>query len=186
MGDMIAIGVVLATFIGLAIITAFIEAETVGYADWLPGWLLHRAAKKLPDGERDRWLEEWLADLNQLPKAPITRLGWALMSSWKSFALARAIRPTQRRLVRRPTWRTLARLSVFNAVGATVVGVGLSVLAITAPERMSTLETWIQVGALLAGAVVSAGYAVWLRRRGGRARDAWLAACAQQERHATG
>lgn len=76
---MIAIGVVLATFIGLAIITAFIEAETVGYADWLPGWLLHRAAKKLPDGERDRWLEEWLADLNQLPKAPITRLGWALM-----------------------------------------------------------------------------------------------------------
>jgi len=77
MGDMIAIGVVLATFIGLAIITAFIEAETVGYADWLPGWLLHRAAKKLPDGERDRWLEEWLADLNQLPKAPCWRGLWS-------------------------------------------------------------------------------------------------------------
>jgi hypothetical protein len=64
-------------WIALAVAGAFIGAEVLGWSNRVHVLILRRAAAALPPSYSDRYLEEWLAELDQLPDAPLTRLGWA-------------------------------------------------------------------------------------------------------------
>jgi hypothetical protein len=57
----ILISICLSIFIGI------ITAEIIAYAPSIARWLIKRAVLKLPEPERDRYLEEWLSHAQELP-----------------------------------------------------------------------------------------------------------------------
>lgn len=57
----------------LGAVGSLIAAELYEIAPRLARWLVLRAASRLRPGERDRWYEEWLADLDEWP-GNITKL----------------------------------------------------------------------------------------------------------------
>lgn len=75
----------------LALVSGLVGAEIVGWCAPLQRALIRRAAAVLPSQERARYVEEWYAELEALPQAPITRLLWVLSLVLKRGALARAL-----------------------------------------------------------------------------------------------
>lgn len=74
----------------LAILAAVVGAEAIAWCGPAQQWMLRRAANALPEEHRDRYLEEWTAELKQVPNGPVTRSLWAggLLLSRNSIARA--------------------------------------------------------------------------------------------------
>lgn len=68
------VGVGVLSWIGLQVIASLVQQEVLG---WIPHWslgLLRLAVRQLPPAERDRWREEWEAELATLRDRPLTCL----------------------------------------------------------------------------------------------------------------
>ena len=77
-------------WIGLVILAAVIRAEFVAWSKPAQRWLLRRAAA--PQGRHaDRYYEEWLAELEEIPDGPATRSFWTLRLFLKRWELASAL-----------------------------------------------------------------------------------------------
>jgi hypothetical protein len=59
---------------GLGVVVPLLLSEFLDWCPWLARRLVHRAAWRLPDPDRARYQEEWLAELGQVPGklAPLT------------------------------------------------------------------------------------------------------------------
>ena len=67
-----------AVWIVLAILSAVLGAEFVAWSRPAQRWLLRLAASPLPREHADRYYEEWLGQLDEIPDGPVTRLLWCL------------------------------------------------------------------------------------------------------------
>ena len=75
----------------LAILAAVVGAEAIAWCGPAQQWMLRRAANVLPTEHRDRYLEEWAAELMQVPNGPVTRSLWAGRILLSRNSLARAL-----------------------------------------------------------------------------------------------
>jgi hypothetical protein len=73
----------------LAII--IIEAELIAWCRPLQRALIRRAAAPLPRQHRERYIEEWYRELEELPDGPVTRLSWVLFLLLRRGSVARAV-----------------------------------------------------------------------------------------------
>ncbi len=64
------------------------------FADWMP-WtarqLVTRAARRLPPSGRDRYEEEWLAEMATLPGGKLNQIRFGFAIFWGSFSLKKAL-----------------------------------------------------------------------------------------------
>lgn len=65
------------TALVFAIAVGLATAEILAYAPRISRWLVNRAVRKLPEADRDRYREEWLAHADELP-GHLTKLLHAL------------------------------------------------------------------------------------------------------------
>lgn len=75
----------------LAILAAVVGAEAIAWCGPVQQWMLRRAASVLPEEHRDRYLEEWAAELMQVPNGPVTRSVWAGRILLSRNSIARAL-----------------------------------------------------------------------------------------------
>jgi hypothetical protein len=71
---------------------------------WFAAWLVRRAAQKLPATHRERFEQEWLAELSAIPGVMVFKLRFALSVSVRARSMRRAIQsipPWWERLFRR-------------------------------------------------------------------------------------
>jgi hypothetical protein len=62
------------SWIGLQVVTSLVQQEVLGWIPHLSLGLLRLAVRQLPPAHRDRWLEEWEAELATLRDRPLTCL----------------------------------------------------------------------------------------------------------------
>lgn len=75
----------------------FIGAEVVAWSGSLQAYLLRRAARSLPAGERERYVEEWLAELHEVPAGPLTRVLWVASIYLRRRSMAQVFHVENRR-----------------------------------------------------------------------------------------
>lgn len=78
-------------WVALAVLAAMLGAEAIAWCRPVHRWMLRRAAAVLPVDQRDRYLEEWLAELQEVPDGPVTRSLWALRILLSRHAIAQAV-----------------------------------------------------------------------------------------------
>lgn len=78
-------------WLALAVVSGIVSAEAVAWCAPLQRALLRRAAAALPQRHRARYQEEWYAELDALPKGPVTRLVFALSLVLQRRTLARSL-----------------------------------------------------------------------------------------------
>jgi hypothetical protein len=71
--------------------TVIIEAELIAWCRPLQRALIRRAAAPLPRQHRERYIEEWYRELEELPDGPVTRLSWVLLLLLRRGSLARTL-----------------------------------------------------------------------------------------------
>lgn len=59
---------------------------------WFAAWLVRRAARKLPAEQRERFEEEWLAELTAIPGVVVFKLSFAVAVSLRARSTSRAMR----------------------------------------------------------------------------------------------
>ena len=80
-----------ATWVGLLLLSILIEAEVIA---WLPSAqraVLRLAAHRLDPEDRERYSEEWTAELEVLPAGPVTRLVFVLSLLIRAHKMRRPI-----------------------------------------------------------------------------------------------
>jgi hypothetical protein len=75
----------------LVLAALLIEAEVIAWCRPLQRALVRRAAAPLPRQHRERYIEEWYRELEELPDGPVTRLSWVLLLLLRRGSLARAL-----------------------------------------------------------------------------------------------
>ena len=75
----------------LALASAVLGAELVAWSGPLQRWVLRSAARALPPFVRERYYEEWLAELQEVPDGPVTRALWVFSLYARRRSLARAL-----------------------------------------------------------------------------------------------
>jgi len=83
-----------ATWVVLALVSALIGAELQAWSGPLHRWMVRRAAAGIPGDLRQRYIEEWLSELETLPHAPATRLFWASSLFLRRGQMRRAVGAT--------------------------------------------------------------------------------------------
>jgi len=78
-------------WVALAILAAVLGAEAIAWCGPAHRAMLRMAASALPVEHRDRYLEEWLTELEQVPNGPITRLLWVGGILFRRNSIARAL-----------------------------------------------------------------------------------------------
>jgi lipopolysaccharide/colanic/teichoic acid biosynthesis glycosyltransferase len=73
------------------LIGALVAAETSAWSDRLHHWLIRRSAQGLSPADRDRYTEEWSAELAEVPNGPLTRLYWCLSLASRRTEMRRAL-----------------------------------------------------------------------------------------------
>jgi hypothetical protein len=91
--------------IAINVASSWLASELLARAPRLSRWLVHRAARRLPDQDRARYCEEWLAHVDELPGA----FGKVRHGLGCYFIAARSIRRT--RTSKQRTQRLLARFA---------------------------------------------------------------------------
>jgi hypothetical protein len=100
---------------------SLVAAELWARADLMAQWLVRGAVRRLPRNKRERRLEEWLADLHDVPSA-FGKLSWAIGCHWAA-TVANGLRATaQKRKRQRKRQgrrkRLGARIDLIEASGA--------------------------------------------------------------------
>ncbi|MDQ3822120.1 MAG: hypothetical protein M3321_02630 [Actinomycetota bacterium] len=136
-----------AAFLG-RILAGLLTAE---FAAWLPHiarWIVARAVGRLPPSQRNRWLEEWRADLAQFEHRPLAGLLHAIGIALGARAVARELTPARVR-TRSATHDDKANAAAPFAVEEssrrdwfllTEIAIGMSVVVATA---VYMLLTWL-------------------------------------------
>ena len=73
------------------LLAVFIEAEVIAWCRPIQRWLIRRVAAPLPRQHRDRYIEEWYRELEEIPNGPVTRLVWILSLLVRRRSVARAL-----------------------------------------------------------------------------------------------
>jgi hypothetical protein len=73
------------------LLAVFIEAEVIAWCRPIQRWLIRRVAAPLPRQHRDRYIEEWYRELEEIPNGPVTRLVWILSLLLRRRSVARAL-----------------------------------------------------------------------------------------------
>jgi lipopolysaccharide/colanic/teichoic acid biosynthesis glycosyltransferase len=68
-----------------------VEAELIAWCHPLQKWLIRRVAAPLPRQHRDRYIEEWYRELEEIPDGPVTRVLWILSLLLRRGSVARAL-----------------------------------------------------------------------------------------------
>jgi hypothetical protein len=76
---------------------SLVAAEIYVHAERIARWLTKKAVARLPPEDRERRLEEWTADLEDMPGA-VTKLSWAVGCHWAATAANLRKRPPRRAL----------------------------------------------------------------------------------------
>jgi hypothetical protein len=127
---------------------SLVAAEIYVHAERIARWLTKKAVARLPPEDRERRLEEWTADLEDMPGA-VTKLSWAVGCHWAA---------TAANLRKRPPRRALDARTVISRGKVSLRGVGV-VMRI----HSRGLTTTIISSAIVAGlAFVLAGGGYWL------------------------
>jgi len=67
------------------------KSETTGWLEAVPRWIVRRNARLIPDEDRDRWVDEQLADLAHRPGGILTHILTALWdglaAQWQEWKL---------------------------------------------------------------------------------------------------
>jgi hypothetical protein len=90
---------------------------------WFAAWLVRRAARKLPAKQRERFEEEWLAELTAVPGVMVFKLTFAVGVSLRARSTSRAMQglpPWWEQILRRLA-QTMAGAFRFNAEAARVL-----------------------------------------------------------------
>lgn len=104
-------------WVALVVLSTLVGAEVIAWCGPGQRWLLRRAVAALPEDRQDRYLEEWLAELEVLPQGPVTRSLWVLRIYLGRRSLACALGaprhlPASARLIKRSTDAVLACLGI--------------------------------------------------------------------------
>lgn len=83
-------GVVITIVLG--VVVGLITAEIIANGQRIAKWLIAGAVPRIPEHDRERFREEWLAHLDELPGF-IGKLRHALGCNWKGVAVALRNRP---------------------------------------------------------------------------------------------
>jgi hypothetical protein len=75
----------------LTSLSGAIGAELVAWSGFAQRALLRRAANGLPPQHRERYFEEWVAELSEVPNGPVTRCIWVLSILLHRRGIARAL-----------------------------------------------------------------------------------------------
>lgn len=87
--------------------------------------MLVRAAKQLPESDREVWLEDWLGNLDHLPGG-LSQLRWALpLALWGARGVAATLAPSRRELVITQILKNAA-IALASWFGANLVPLKLS------------------------------------------------------------
>jgi hypothetical protein len=82
----------------ITLLSALFGQEALGWLPYLTRRIITSAAMRLPDDHRERWHEEWLADLKELDDRPLTAFAYAVSVATSAGSLARELRPVPRLL----------------------------------------------------------------------------------------
>lgn len=85
---------------------------------WLAAWLVRRAARKLPAKHRQRFEEEWLAELAAVPGVMVFKLHFAAGVSFRARSTSRAMQnlpPWWEEILRRLAHVTARAIRKFNS-----------------------------------------------------------------------
>lgn len=107
-GSLTVIGLAVAAVLGYLITSAISEVianEAMGWIPHLSRGIAERASRRLPSKSRERYLEEWCADLAQFDDRPLTALSHALLIAATVGVLSRALAPDAAIAPAR-TWRS--------------------------------------------------------------------------------
>lgn len=166
------LGVFGALVFGLA--TSLLAHEVKGWLPYLSRFLVRRAGRLVPRRHRDRYVEEWLGQVEAAADRPLFALLIALRLSIRAYAVGRARRGASPLLVRALFERQVMAAAIATLLTASVI-VMLSTYAALPDERRPPLAS--QVGALTLGTVVALVILRWPRLRSRRhAVVIWFAA----------
>lgn len=84
-------GVSVMVWVLLTLLSGLLGAELVAWSAPLQRALIRRAAAVLPKEHASRYIEEWYAELEELPDGPATRLLWVMSLVFRRGALAREL-----------------------------------------------------------------------------------------------
>lgn len=115
----------------LAILAAVLGAEVIAWCGPAQRWLLRRAANALPVEHRDRYVEEWIAELAYVPNGPVTRLLWAGRIFVGRNSIARAlgapVRSTSRTLTAKRGLDMAAAAASLIVSAFVLIGIALAI-----------------------------------------------------------
>jgi hypothetical protein len=74
---------------------SLLAAEVYVHAEPVARWLIRKAAARVPERDRERRQEEWLADLNDMPGA-VQKLLWGVGCHWAATVANGASRSKER------------------------------------------------------------------------------------------
>ena len=78
-------------FLFATILAVVAKSETTGWLEAVPRWIVRRNARLIPDEDRDRWVNEQLADLAHRPGGILTHILTALWdglaAQWQEWKL---------------------------------------------------------------------------------------------------
>jgi hypothetical protein len=123
---------------------SFVAAEIYVHAECIAHWLTKKAAARLSPEDRERRLEEWTADLEDMPGA-VTKLSWAIGCHWAA---------TVANLRERPPRHALSARTAISRGKASLRGVGV-VMRIHLSRGLTTAIA-------VAGLVVALAGGYWL------------------------
>jgi Sigma-70, region 4 len=83
----------LASVLLLRVVASVLADEAKGWLVQLGRALLGSAARRLPESQRDRWSEEWMAEHEAKRDRPITALVFAASIRWHAGQMATALGP---------------------------------------------------------------------------------------------
>lgn len=119
-------------WLALALASAVIGAEVLAWSAPAHRWLLRRAALALPPGLRERYYEEWLCEMEEVPSGPLTRGLWVLSIYRRRRFMAEAVG-----LKRPPGLRTKRAIDICVA-GTSLLVLGPLLLLIATLIRLTT------------------------------------------------
>jgi lipopolysaccharide/colanic/teichoic acid biosynthesis glycosyltransferase len=86
---------IIAAWVALELAKALVQKlvdEAFAWLPWLAERFVRRAARGLPRSERDRYLEEWLAELKALPGSGLSQVTWSIRLMLGQREMRRALR----------------------------------------------------------------------------------------------
>lgn len=108
---------------------ALLGAELIAWSDWWQRRLLRFAAAAMPCAFRERYFEEWLGELAQIPNGPVTRSIWVLSIVMRRRSIARSVGSAERSIawILKRALDALLSAAAIVALGPLLIVVALAI-----------------------------------------------------------